>query len=129
MSKTVYLGMVGDILHPGLINIISEGAKLGELTIGLYTDKAIATYRSRLPYMTYEQRKQVISSIRGVARIVPQDEYSYIPNLLRYKPDILLHGDNWKEGRDSELRQECLKFMADLSGEVVEVPYKKDINS
>ena len=45
MSKNVYLGMVGDILHPGLINIINEGAKLGELTIGLYTDKAIATYR------------------------------------------------------------------------------------
>ena len=35
MSKNVYLGMVGDILHPGLINIINEGAKLGELTIGL----------------------------------------------------------------------------------------------
>ncbi len=129
MSKTVYLGMVGDILHPGLTNIISEGAKLGELTIGLYTDKAIATYRSRLPYMTYEQREQVISHIQGVAHIVPQDEYSYIPNLLKYKPDILIHGDNWKEGRDSELRQECLKVMADLGGEVVEVPYTKGINS
>ena len=69
MSKNVYLGMVGDILHPGLINIINEGAKLGELTIGLYTDKAIATYRSRLPYMTYEQREQVIKNIRGVPRL------------------------------------------------------------
>ncbi len=129
MSKTVYLGMVGDILHPGLTKIISEGAKLGELTIGLYTDKAIATYRSRLPYMTYEQREQVIGSIKGVAHIVPQDEYSYIPNLLKYKPDILIHGDNWKDDRDSELRQECLKVMADLGGKVVEIPYTKGINS
>ena len=129
MSKNVYLGMVGDILHPGLINIINEGAKLGELTIGLYTDKAIATYRSRLPYMTYEQREQVIKNIRGVAHVVPQDEYSYIPNLQKYRPDILIHGDNWKEGRDSELRLECIKVMADLGGEVVEVPYTKGINS
>lgn len=129
MSKYVYLGMVGDILHPGLINIINEGAKLGELTIGLYTDKAIATYRSRLPYMTYEQREQVIKNIRGVAHVVPQDEYSYIPNLQKYRPDILIHGDNWKEGRDSELRLECIKVMADLGGEVVEVPYTKGINS
>ena len=121
--------MVGDILHPGLINIINEGAKLGELTIGLYTDKAIATYRSRLPYMTYEQREQVIKNIRGVAHVVPQDEYSYIPNLQKYRPDILIHGDNWKEGRDSELRLECIKVMADLGGEVVEVPYTKGINS
>ena len=28
-NKTVYLGMIADIIHPGLINIISEGAKYG----------------------------------------------------------------------------------------------------
>ena len=59
MSKTVYLGMIGDIMHPGLINIINEGAKYGDVMIGLYTDKAIATHK-RLPYLNYEQRKNVI---------------------------------------------------------------------
>ena len=38
MAKTVYLGITGDIIHPGIINIINEGAKLSELTIGLLTD-------------------------------------------------------------------------------------------
>ena len=28
MSKTVYLGMIGDIMHPGLINIINEATKI-----------------------------------------------------------------------------------------------------
>ena len=41
MSKTVYLGITGDIIHPGIINIINEGAKYGELIIGLLTDSAI----------------------------------------------------------------------------------------
>ena len=50
-SKTVYLGMIGDIMHPGLINIINEGAKYGKVMIGLFTDKAIATHK-RLPYLT-----------------------------------------------------------------------------
>ena len=59
MKKTVYLGMIADIMHPGLINIINEGAKYGELTIGLFTDKAIASHK-RLPYLTYEQRKKVV---------------------------------------------------------------------
>ena len=27
MAKKVYLGMIGDIMHPGYINIINEGAK------------------------------------------------------------------------------------------------------
>ena len=70
-EKTVYLGMIADIMHPGLINIISEGTKYGDVMIGLYTDKAIATHK-RLPYLTYEQRKNVVEHIQGVAQVVPQ---------------------------------------------------------
>lgn len=128
MNKVVYLGMVGDILHPGLINIITEATKLGDVMVGLYTDKAIAAYR-RLPYMTYEQRKQVVENIKGVTQVVPQDDYSYIPNLLKYKPNYIIHGDDWKEGRDSELRDEVFKTMHEIGGEVVEIPYTKGINS
>ena len=86
MNKTVYLGMIADIMHPGLINIISEGAKYGDVIIGLFTDRAIATHK-RLPYLSYEQRKNVVENIRGVSKVVPQDEWSYIPNLRKYKPD------------------------------------------
>ena len=102
-QKTVYLGMIGDIMHPGLINIINEGAKYGNVMIGLFTDKAIATHK-RLPYLTYEQRKNVIENIRGVASIVPQDEWSYVPNLLKYKPDYIIHGDDWQYGPDKYIR-------------------------
>ena len=38
MAKKVYLGMIADIMHPGLINIINEGAKYGDVIIGLFTD-------------------------------------------------------------------------------------------
>jgi len=128
MSKTVYLGMIGDIMHPGLINIINEGAKYGDVMIGLFTDKAIATHR-RLPYMTYEQRKNVIENIKGVSQIVPQDEWSYVPNLRQYKPDYIIHGDDWKEGSEQELRTEVFNVMKELGGEVIEIPYTQGINS
>lgn len=58
MKKTVYLGMIADIMHPGLINIITEGAKYGDVIIGLFTDKAITTHK-RLPYLSYEQSKKM----------------------------------------------------------------------
>lgn len=29
MSKTVYIGMTADIMHPGLIRIINEATKYG----------------------------------------------------------------------------------------------------
>lgn len=126
--KTVYLGMIGDIMHPGLINIIEQGAKYGELIIGLFTDKAIATNK-RLPYLTYEQRKRVIENIKGVSRIVPQDEWSYIPNLLKYKPDYIIHGDDWKEGSEARLRAEVIETMKQIGGELIEIPYTHGINS
>lgn len=49
MDKVVYLGMTADIMHPGLINIIAEGAKYGRLIVGLLTDSAIAEHK-RLPF-------------------------------------------------------------------------------
>ena len=128
MTKTVYLGMIGDIMHPGLINIINEGAKYGDVMIGLYTDKAIATHK-RLPYLTYEQRKQVIESIKGVSSIVPQDDWSYVPNLVKYKPDYLIHGDDWLYGPDKYIRDEVLKVMEAMGGQVIEVPYTKGISA
>ena len=128
MAKTVYLGMIGDIMHPGLINIINEATKYGAVMIGLYTDKAIATHK-RLPYLTYEQRKQVIENIKGVSTIVPQDDWSYVPNLVKYKPDFLIHGDDWLYGPDKYIRDECFKVMKGLGGKVIEIPYTKGISA
>lgn len=120
--------MIADIMHPGLTNIINEGAKYGDVIIGLYTDKAIATHK-RLPYLTYEQRKEVLTNIKGVSEIVPQEEWSYVPNLLKYKPDYIIHGDDWVEGPDKYIRDEVFKVMKELGGEVIEIPYTKGITS
>lgn len=128
MAKTVYLGMIGDIMHPGLINIINQGAKYGDVMIGLFTDKAIATHK-RLPYLSYEQRKNVIENIKGVSSIVPQDDWSYVPNLLKYKPDYIIHGDDWLYGPDKYIRDDVFKTMEKLGGEVIEIPYTKGISA
>lgn len=128
MAKIVYLGMIADIMHPGLINIINRGAEYGDVVIGLFTDKAIATHK-RLPYLTYEQREIVVRSIQGVADVVPQDDWSYVPNLVKYKPDYIIHGDDWLEGPDKYIRDEVFKVMEGLGGKVIEIPYTKGITS
>ena len=120
--------MIADIMHPGLINIISEGAKYGEVMIGLFTDKAIATHK-RLPYLTYDQRKNVVEHIQGVAQVVPQDDWSYVPNLKKYKPDFIIHGDDWVEGPDKYIREEVFQVMKEQGGKVIEIPYTPGISS
>ncbi|MDR2865017.1 MAG: phosphoenolpyruvate mutase [Spirochaetaceae bacterium] len=120
--------MRGDIIHPGIINIISEGEKHGQVLVGLLTDTAIAQHK-RLPYLSYEQRKKVIENIKGVSRVVAQEEWSYVPNLRKYKPDAIIHGDDWKSGLLQKEREDVFAVMKELGGEVIEIPYTVGVDS
>jgi phosphoenolpyruvate phosphomutase len=126
--KTVYVGITADIIHPGIINILREGALRGEVLVGLLTDSAVARYK-RLPYLSYDQRREVVESMKFVGKVVPQEEWSYVPNLRKYRPDMIIHGDDWKTGLLAREREEVFKVMKEWGGEVVEIPYTQGINS
>lgn len=126
--KTVYVGMSADLVHPGHMNILKEAAKYGDVIVGLLTDKAIASYK-RLPYMEYEQRKSVIENIKGVSKVVAQETLDYRTNLLKLKPDYVVHGDDWKEGVQSKTRQQVIETLAEWGGELIEVKYTQGISS
>lgn len=128
MTKTVYVGMSADLIHPGHLNIIKKASELGEVTIGLLTDEAIASYK-RVPFMTFEQRREVIENIKGVSKVVPQTTLDYVPNLKSFKPDFVVHGDDWKEGVQQQTRQRVIDALAEWGGKLVEVPYTKGISS
>ena len=128
MQKTVYVGMSADLVHPGHINIIRHAATLGDVTVGLLTDRAIASYK-RVPFMQWEQRAEVIDSIKGVVRVVPQHTLDYVPNLREYRPDIVVHGDDWQTGVQAKVRQSVIDALAEWGGELVEVPYTQGISS
>lgn len=128
LDKKIYIGMSADLVHPGHINIIKEAAKLGAVTVGLLTDKAIASYK-RLPYMSFEQRKAVIENIKGVQEVVAQETLDYRPNIEEIRPDIVVHGDDWKEGVQSKTRQQVIDTLSQWGGELVEVGYTQGISS
>jgi len=124
----VYIGMSADLVHPGHLNIIRKAAELGELTVGLLTDQAIASYK-RLPYMDFDQRKEVVENLKGVHRVVPQETLDYIPNLRKYRPDFVVHGDDWREGVQRKVRDDVIKTLAEWGGELIEIPYTQGISS
>ena len=128
IMKKVYVGMSADLIHPGHLNIIEVAKNLGEVTIGLLTDEAIASYK-RLPYMSYEQRRVIVENIKGVSCVVKQETLDYVPNLRELKPDYVVHGDDWKTGVQTETRQRVINALSEWAGELVEVPYTKDISS
>lgn len=126
--KKVYVGMSADLVHPGHLNILKEAAKHGKVMVGLLTDAAIASYK-RIPFMEFEQRRIVIENIKGVSQVVPQETLDYVPNLRKYKPDYVVHGDDWKEGVQRQTRANVIEALAEWGGELIEVPYTQGISS
>ena len=120
--------MSADLVHPGHMNILKEAEKLGSVTVGLLTDRAIASYK-RLPFMSFEQRKEVIENIKGVVEVIPQDTLDYRENLENFKPDYVVHGDDWKEGVQSKTRQQVIGCLSKWGGELIEIAYTQDISS
>jgi phosphoenolpyruvate phosphomutase len=120
--------MSADLIHPGHLNIIATARDLGHVTVGLLTDAAIASYK-RLPYLNYEHRKAVVENIKGVDRVVPQETLDYVPNLRHYRPDFVVHGDDWQTGVQAKTRQQVIDVLAEWGGELVEVPYTHGISS
>ncbi len=128
MTKKVYVGMSADLVHPGHLNVIKKAGELGQVTIGLLTDEAVASYK-RMPYMTYTQRREVIENIKGVSQVVPQETLDYVPNLEKLKPDYVVHGDDWQQGIQKNIRQRVIDTLAQWGGELIEVPYTEGISS
>lgn len=126
--KTVYIAMSADIIHNGHINIINEGAKLGDVIIGVLTDEAIAAYK-RLPLLDYGTRVTIFSNIKGVVKVVKQETLSYAKNIKELKPDYVVHGDDWQSGVQSNVRREVIELLAEYGGQLVEIPYTGGVSA
>lgn len=124
----VYVGMCADILHIGHINIIKAASEHGDVVVGLLTDDAITSYK-RTPFMSYANRKAVVENIKGVSRVVSQETLSYTDNLRSIKPNFVVHGDDWRDGVQQKTRDEAINVLQEWGGELIEVPYTKDISS
>ncbi len=125
---TVYIGMTVDVLHHGHINVIARARELGNVIVGLLTDSAIADHK-RLPYLSYEHRQTVVQNISGVSEVVPQETWDYVPNLLHYRPDFMVHGTDWLEGPLAPYRARAMEALESYGGELVEVPYTEGVSS
>ena len=126
--KKVYVAMSADILHIGHLNIIKEASKYGDVTVGVLTDKAIASYK-RLPFLSYEIRSKTVESIKGVQAVISQDTLDYTQNLLKVRPDYVVHGDDWKTGIQSTVRNKVIDTIKEWGGELIEPSYTEGISS
>ena len=127
-NKKVYISLTADNLHHGHIKLINEAKKYGDITVGLLTDRAVATHK-KLPILNFEQRKLILQNISGIKEVVAQNEWDDSVEIRKLKPDFVIHGDDWLTGKESVVRKNVIEELKKFDGKLIEIPYTKGISS
>lgn len=124
-NRIVYMCFSTDMIHSGHIAIIKKAQRLGKLIVGILSDEAVASYK-RFPLLPFSERKTMFENIAGVYQVVEQKTLSYKENLEKYKPSIVVHGNDWLTGIQKPIRDEVVSVLASYGGKLIEYPYSND---
>lgn len=125
--KTVYMLFATDVIHEGHINVAKEAKKYGRVIGGVLCDAAMIRF-NRFPTVSFDERVRMVKDIPEVDEVIVQNETLYENTLRKIKPDYVIHGDNWCEGPEKAIRDNAIRVMNELGGEVIEVPYTRNEN-
>lgn len=120
--KTAYTCFCTDVIHEGHLNIINEAGKLGRIIVGCLSDQALIRY-NKFPTISQEERMRLYRTIPGVDQVVLQEQMYYDDVIELIHPDYVVHGDNWKEGPESSIREHVSELLSSYGGQVVDIPY------
>jgi phosphoenolpyruvate phosphomutase len=111
----------------GHIKVLKEAAKHGKVIVGLLTSTAINELNDSA-YLKYKQRLSVLSSLNMVSDVIEQKTASYKSNLLKLKPDFVVHGNDWANGAQKKYRTEVIELLKGWGGKLIEIEYSDEIS-
>jgi glycerol-3-phosphate cytidylyltransferase len=130
MSRTgglVYTAGAFDLLHVGHLRVIQAAAALGDtLVVGVSTDELVYEYKGHAPTVSYDERRELVSALRGVDFVVPQRTQDKFVMWERLQFDTWVVGDDWF---DSDKYQQYRRKLAAVGVETVFLPYTEGVSS
>lgn len=125
----VFVPMCADFFHHGHINILIRANKLGNVIVGLMTDKGIKSYKIKKPFIGYNNRKKILQNIKQIKKVLPLNGLKFAWIAKKYKFDFFVHGDDWKKGPQENPKKELIAAMKKWKGKVIEVPYTTGVST
>lgn len=124
-KKIVFTAGTWDLFHIGHLNIIKKSKEFGDhLVVGVSTDELVMSYKKYKPFIPYNERLEIIQSIKYVDETVKQTKLIDINQLKKFNVDIVTIGDDWKNKY-----LEGLDWMKKQGKEVVYLPYTDGVSS
>ena len=115
-KKVVYAYVVGDIIHIGHLKALENAKKQGDyLVVGILTDEATMEKKPK-PIISLKERAATVRALRFVDRVVAQETYSPLDNVIKLKPDVLMESDSHPD-------QPANSYVEGYGGKVVITPY------
>ena len=122
-----YTAGVYDLFHIGHLNLLKNAKGLcDKLIVGISTDDLVKKKNGKGSTIPYEDRCEIVRSIKYVDAVIPQEEFDKVEICKKLKANYLFVGDDWYDSErfnnlEKELEKEGIK--------VIYFPYTKKISS
>lgn len=127
MYKIGYTTGVFDMFHIGHLNIIKRAKEQCDfLIVGVSVDELVMEYKNKTPVIPYEQRAEIIKSLKYVDKVVPQYTMNKMDAWHELHFDALFHGDDWK---NTDTYKKIEENLISVGVDLVYLPYTKNISS
>ena len=122
-----YTTGVFDLFHIGHLNILRKAKQnCDTLVVGVTTDELLRKYKNKNPIIPFEERLDIVKSIKYVDEVVPQEDMNKMSHWEKLKFNIVFVGDDWQ---NTDKWDKIEKDFKAVGVEVMYFPYTKGISS
>lgn len=122
-----YTTGVFDLFHIGHLNILRRAKEQCDyLIVGVSTDELVQSYKHKTPVIPFEQRIEIVRSIRYVDEAIPQTSMDKMEAWAKIGFNVLFHGSDWQ---GSPMYNEIVRKMEKVGVRVCFLPHTEGISS
>lgn len=121
-----YTAGVYDLFHIGHLNLLKNARGMcDKLVVGVTTDDLV-TYKGKRAMIPFEDRIEIVRSIKYVDAAVPQGDMDKLSMCRKIGAQIMFVGDDWY---GTEKWREYEKAFEEAGIRIVYFPYTKGVSS
>lgn len=130
MKRVITYGTF-DLIHYGHINLLRRAKAEGDyLIVALSTDEFNLESKNKKTYFSYEERRQLLESIRYVDLVIPEENWEQKKTDMKlYGVDEFVMGDDWKGEFDYLTDYGVQVKYLERTPEISTTQIKKDLNN